>query len=65
MKDISTLSILELLHMDLVRLVEIESFRGKEYVFVCVHDFSIYKGLNFLRENFDTFNAFTNLVIRF
>ena len=41
---------LELLHMDLVRPMQVESLRGKRYAFMCVDYFSRYSWVYFLRE---------------
>ena len=35
----TTLRVLELLHMDLMGPMQVESMGGKRYVFVCVDDF--------------------------
>ncbi|XP_075492581.1 uncharacterized protein LOC142530643 [Primulina tabacum] len=55
---------LELLHIDLMGLMEVESFRGKKYSFVCVDDFSRYSWVRFIREKSDTFDVFKQLVTR-
>ena len=39
-KKCYTNKVLELLHVDLMGLMQIESLDGKKYVFVCVNDFS-------------------------
>ena len=41
-KHLITSRVLELLHMDLMDPMQIESIGGKKYVFVCVDDFSRY-----------------------
>ena len=40
LQQITTSKVLELLHMDLMGLMQVESIAGKRYVFVCVDDFS-------------------------
>ena len=57
----TTLRVLELLHMDLMGPMQVESMGGKRYVFVCVDDFSRFSWVNFLREKSDTFNVFETL----
>ncbi|XP_075521484.1 uncharacterized protein LOC142554699 [Primulina tabacum] len=55
---------LELLHMDLMGPMEVESFGGKRYSFVCVDDFSRYSWVSFIMEKSDTFDVFKQLVTR-
>ncbi|XP_073020065.1 uncharacterized protein [Primulina eburnea] len=55
---------LELLHMDLMGPMEVESFGGKKYSFVCVDDFSRYSWVMFIREKSNTFDVFKTLVKR-
>ncbi|GAA0184028.1 hypothetical protein LIER_31342 [Lithospermum erythrorhizon] len=50
--------VLELLHMDLMGPVQVESIGGKTYIFVCVDDYSKYTWVEFLREKSDAFAAF-------
>ena len=58
MQHPSTTRVLELLHMDVMGPMQVESIRGKRYVFVCVDDYSRFSWVSFLREKFNTFNAF-------
>ena len=39
-QHLSTARVLELLHMDLMGPMQVESLGGKRYAFVCVDDFS-------------------------
>ncbi|XP_073056906.1 uncharacterized protein [Primulina eburnea] len=55
---------LELLHMDLMGPMEVESLGGKKYSFVCVDDFSRFSWVNFIKEKSDTFEVFKNLITR-
>ncbi|XP_073019407.1 uncharacterized protein [Primulina eburnea] len=55
---------LELLRMDLMGPMEVESFGGKKYSFVYVDDFSRFSWVNFIREKSDTFSVFKQLVTR-
>ncbi|XP_075499903.1 uncharacterized protein LOC142538472 [Primulina tabacum] len=55
---------LELLHMDLIGPMEVESLGGKKYSFVCVDDFSRFSWVSFIREKSDTFDVFKNLITR-
>ena len=59
-----TTRVLELLHMDLMGPMHVESIGGKRYVFVCVDDFSRYCWVDFLREKSDTFQVFETLCTR-
>ena len=61
---INTLRVLELLHMDLMGPIQVESINGKRYIFVCVDDFSRFTWVDFLREKSDTFDAFKNLCVK-
>lgn len=45
----------ELLHMDLMGTVQLESLGGGRYVFLYVHDFSRYTWVDFLQEKPYTF----------
>ena len=46
----STTRVLELLHMDLMELMQVESIAGKRYIYVFVDDFSRFSWMNFLRD---------------
>ena len=56
---VTTTRILELLHMDLMEPMQVESLGGwGRYAFVCVDNFSRYSWIYFLREKSNTFDAF-------
>ena len=44
------MKVLELLYMDLMGPMQIESIGSKRYVFVCVDDFSRFTWVDFIRE---------------
>ena len=48
--DIGSKDVLDLIHMDLMGPVQVESVNGKRYVFVLVDDFSRYTWVCFLRK---------------
>jgi len=52
---------LELLHMDLMGPIQVESIGGKGYAFLVVDDFSRLTWVNFFREKSDTFYVFKDL----
>ncbi|KAK2451628.1 putative mitochondrial protein [Trifolium repens] len=52
---------LELLHMDLMGPMQVESLGGKRYAFVVVDDFSRYTWVNFIRDKSDSFDVFKTL----
>ena len=54
----ATSKVLELLHMDLMGPMQVESIGGKWYVLVVVDDFSRFTWVNFIREKSDTFDVF-------
>jgi len=56
-----TSKVLELLHMDLMGPMQVESIGGKRYAFVVVNDFSRFTWVNFIREKSDTFDVFKDL----
>ena len=60
----TTTKVLELLHMDLMGPMQVESLGGKKYAFVCVDDFSRFTLINFIREKSDTFDVFKDLCLR-
>lgn len=64
LQHLDTSKVLELLHMDLMRPMQVESLGGKRYVFVRVDDFSRYTWVNFIREKSDTFDVFKDLCLR-
>lgn len=47
--------VLELLHMDLMGPMQIESLGGKRYAFVVIDDFYGYTWMKFLKEESDNF----------
>ena len=56
MQHPSTTIVLELLHMDLMRLMQVESLGGKRCVLVFFDDYSRFMWVSFFREKSDTFN---------
>lgn len=62
---VSTKRCFELLHMDVMGPIEVESLGGKRYVLVCADDFSRFTWVEFLKEKSDTFQAFRKLHKRF
>ncbi|GAA0164151.1 hypothetical protein LIER_19856 [Lithospermum erythrorhizon] len=53
--------VLDLLHMDLMGLVQVERIGGKKYIYVCVDDYSRYTWVEVLREKSDAFAPFKQL----
>ena len=53
-KQFATYKPLELIRMDLIGPTQIESARGKKYIFVAMDDFSRFTWVNFIREKSDT-----------
>ena len=49
-QHMTTTRILELLYMDLMGPMQVESLGGKWYAFVCVDDFSRYSWIHFLKK---------------
>ncbi|CAJ2645128.1 unnamed protein product [Trifolium pratense] len=64
LQHLSTSRVLELLHMDLMGPIQVESLGGKKYVLVVVDDFSRYTWVNFIREKSETFEEFKNLCLQ-
>ncbi|KAK2380438.1 gag-protease polyprotein [Trifolium repens] len=60
----TTSKVLELLHMDLMGPMQVESLGGKRYAFVVVYDYSRYTWVNFVREKSDTFDVLKELCIQ-
>ena len=60
----TTSRVLELLHMDLMGPMQVESLGGKRYAYVVVDDFSRFTWVNFIREKSDTFEVFKELSLR-
>ncbi|GAA0153069.1 hypothetical protein LIER_11392 [Lithospermum erythrorhizon] len=61
LQQVVTTRILELLHMDLMGPMQVESVGGKKYVYVCVDDYSRYTWVEFLRDKSDAFEVFQQL----
>ncbi|KAK2369168.1 putative mitochondrial protein [Trifolium repens] len=60
----TTSKILELLHMDLMGPIQVESLEGKRYALVVVDDYSRYTWVNFIGEKSDAFDVFKELCIQ-
>jgi transposase InsO family protein len=56
-----TSKVLELLHMDLMGPMQVESIGGKRYFFVVIDNFSRFTCVNFIRQKSDTFQVFKDL----
>lgn len=56
--------VLELMHLDLMGSMQVESFGGKRYAFVVANDFSRYTWVKFVREILDTYEVFQSLCLR-
>ena len=63
-QHMTTIRTLELLHMDLMVSMQVESLGGKRYAFMCVDDFFRYSWIHFLMEKSDTVDAFEALFLR-
>lgn len=63
-QDISTTSVLELLHMDLMGPIQTESIGKKKYIFVCVDDFSRFTWVDFIKEKSEAFAVFRKLCLK-
>ncbi|GAA0160085.1 transmembrane signal receptor [Lithospermum erythrorhizon] len=61
LQQVVTTRILELLHMDLMGPMQVESVGGKKYVYVCVDDYSRYTWVEFLRDKSEAFELFQQL----
>ncbi|CAJ2661891.1 unnamed protein product [Trifolium pratense] len=64
LQHLSTSRVLELLHMDLMGPMQVESLGGKKYAFVVVDDFSRYTWVNFIRQKSETFDEFKDLCLQ-
>ena len=60
-QHLTTSKVLELLHMDLMEPIQVESLGGKKYAYVVVDDFSRYTWIRFIREKSETFEVFKDL----
>lgn len=58
------IKVLELLHMDLMEPMQVESLGGKRYAYVVVDNFSRFTWVNFIKEKSDTFEVFKDLCQR-
>jgi hypothetical protein len=63
LKHQTTSKVLELLHMDLMGPMQVESLGGKRYALVVVDDYSRYTWVNFIRVKSDAFDVFKELCI--
>ena len=63
-RHLTTSKVLELLHMDLMGPMQVESLGGKRYAYVVVDDFSKFTWINFIREKSDVFDVFKELCKR-
>ncbi|XP_019086344.1 PREDICTED: uncharacterized protein LOC109126897 [Camelina sativa] len=61
--DVRTERILDLVHMDLMGPIRVNSLSGKRLIFVLVDDFSRYTWVRFLREKSDTLECFRILAL--
>ena len=61
---LTTSRVLELLHMDLMGPMQVESLGGRRYILVVVDDYSRYTWVGFLQEKSDAFEAFQSLSVR-
>lgn len=59
----NTNKVLELLHMDLLEPIQVESLGGKRYVFVCVNDISRFTWVRFIKEMSETFKVCRTLCL--
>lgn len=57
-------SVLDLIHMDLMGPMQVESLSGKKYVFVLVDDYSRYTWVRFIQEKSETVNSFRILALQ-
>ncbi|MCH81386.1 gag-protease polyprotein, partial [Trifolium medium] len=64
LQHLSSTRVLELLHMDLMGPMQVESIGGKRYALVVVDDFSRYTWIEFLKEKSKTFGIFRELCLQ-
>ncbi|XP_019093239.1 PREDICTED: uncharacterized protein LOC109129445 [Camelina sativa] len=62
--DVQSKLALDLVHMDLMGPMQVESLAGKKYVFVFVDDYSRYTWVRFIREKSDTIDSFKILALQ-
>ena len=60
-QHLTTSKVLELLHVDLMGPMQVESLGGKKYAYVVVDGFSRYTWISFIREKSETFEVFKDL----
>lgn len=53
--------VLELVHMELMGPMQVESITGNKRVFVCIYGYSKYTWVEFIHEKFDVFTIFERL----
>ena len=63
-QHLTTSKVLELIHMNLMGPMQVESLGGKKYAYVVVGDFSRYTWISFIREKSETFEVFKDLCQR-
>ena len=63
-QHMTTTRILELLHMNLMGTMQVESLGGKRFAFMRVEKFSKYSWVQFPNKKLDTFDAFEVLFLR-
>lgn len=63
-QKITTTKVLDLIHMDLMEPMHVESIARKKYVLVCVDDFSRFIRVEFLQEKSEAFESFILLCLR-
>lgn len=63
LQDLATSKVLGLIHMDLMRPIQLESLGGKRYVFIFVDHFSRHTWVKFIKEKYDTFHVFEDLCL--
>lgn len=62
--DININKVLDLLHMDLMGLIQTKSLRKKLYAFVCVDEYPRYTWVDFLRSKSKTFRICKKLILK-
>ncbi|CAJ2652046.1 unnamed protein product [Trifolium pratense] len=64
LQHLTTTRVLELLHIDLMGPMQVESLGGKRYAFVMVDDFSRFTWIEFLKDKSESFDAFKELCLQ-